>query len=62
MENLYFHYIKSLFVLEGTYKTPMAFYFKKVYGKETRDFSQNTKNNNYTNTAKLSVLSSFQYE
>lgn len=29
MENMYFHYIKSLFVLEGTYKTPMAFYLKK---------------------------------
>lgn len=62
MENLYFHYIKSLFVLEGTYKTPMAFYFKKIYGKETRDFSQNTKNNNYIDIAKLSVPSFLQYE
>lgn len=33
-----------------------------MYGKETRDFSQNSKNNNCTNIAKLSVPSSLQYE
>lgn len=48
-------------LLEGAHKTPTAFY-KKMHGKETRDFSQNAKNNNYTNIAKLSVPSSLQYE
>lgn len=48
-------------LLEGAHKTPTAFY-KKMYGKETRDFSQNSKNNNYTSIAKLSVPSSLQDE
>lgn len=54
--------LKVCSLLEGEHKTPVAFYKKKMYGKETRGFSQNAKNNNYTNIAKLSVPSSLQYE
>lgn len=39
----------------------MAFYLK-MYGKETKGFSQKAKNNNYTIIAKLSVPSFLQYE
>lgn len=39
--------LKVCSLLEGAHKTPTAFYIK-MYVKETRDFSQNAKNNNYS--------------
>lgn len=53
--------LKVCSLLGGAHKIPTAFYLK-MYGKETRGFSQKAKNNNCTNIAKLSVLSFLQYE
>lgn len=53
--------LKVCSLLEGEHKPPQPS-IKKMCGRETRDFSQNAKNNNYTNIARLSIPSSFQNE
>lgn len=53
--------LKVCSLLGGAHKTPTAFYLK-IYGKETKDFGQKAKNNNYTIIAKLSVPSFLRYE